>query len=346
MRRWRILLGLAISLFFLALLLRSVNLDEVLDAVGDADPRWIVPATPVFVLGIWVRAMRWRLILGPHLQLSRGDAVSLVVIGNAANNVLPVRTGEIVRALLVQRSHGGSGATTLGSIVVERTLDGLILAAFLIVTIVVAGSSDLLRGLTALAGGGFVAITFVLMALAWRPEPTSRLLLAMIAHLPSRIATPLADVAARGIAGLTLLRGPRAWGLAIGMTAVSWALEAAAYWLVGEGFGLDLSPLLYLGVAAAANLAIAAPSTAGGIGPFEFFVRETVVVFGSSSAAATVQATAYALAVHIFVLVPLSIVGLLLLWQRQLGVGTLLGGPMGDDPDAEGRPAEGSEVQL
>ena len=343
MGRWRILLGFAISAIFIVLLLRSVDLGEVVDAISEADPGWLLLAAPIYALGIWTRAMRWRLILWPHLQLRRGDAASLVVIGNAANNVLPARTGEIVRALLVQRSHGGSGATTLGSIVVERALDGLVLSGFLIATIAVAGSSDFLRGLAIIAGGGFVAVTLVLMALVWRPESTSRALLGAIGRLPARVSSPLAAVAVRGIAGLTLLRGPRAWSLAVGMTVVSWSLEAATYWLVGEAFGLGLNPLLYLGVAGAANLAIAAPSTAGGIGPFEFFARETVVVFGSSTAAATAQATAYALAVHVFVLLPLSVIGLGLLWQRN-SVGTLLGATLPVDTTSDAPSDTRSEV--
>ena len=252
MGRWRIIVGIAVSAIFLALLLVSVDRGEVVDAIADANPWWFLAATPVYVLAIWVRAMRWRLILRPHLALKRTDAASLVVIGNAANNVLPARTGELVRALLVQRSYGGSGATALGSIVVERALDGLVLAAFLIVTIVLAGSSDFLRGLAALGGAAFVVATIVLMALAWRPDATSRLLLRVIALLPARISGPIGGIAGRVFAGLTLLRGPRAWSAAVAMTVVSWALEAATYWLIGEAFGLGLDPVLYLGVCGAA----------------------------------------------------------------------------------------------
>ena len=60
-------------------------------------------------------------------------------------------------------------------------------------------------------------------------------------------------------------------------------------------------------------------STAGGIGPFEFFAREVLVVFGATSAVAT----AYALALHALILIPVVIAGLLLLWRNHLGVGVL-----------------------
>ena len=55
--------------------------------------------------------------------------------------------------------------------------------------------------------------------------------------------------------GLAVLRDPRLGALLLIATTAAWGLEAAAYWLVGEGFGLGLAPALYLGLCGAANLA-------------------------------------------------------------------------------------------
>ena len=64
----------------------------------------------------------------------------------------------------------------------------------------------------------------------------------------------------------------------------------------------------------AANLAIAAPSTAGGIGPFEYFAREVAVVYGATVTAAT----AYALVLHAVLLGPVVLLALILVWRRHL----------------------------
>jgi uncharacterized membrane protein YbhN (UPF0104 family) len=129
---------------------------------------------------------------------------------------------------------------------------------------------------------------------------------------------------------------------------LSWLLEAATYWLVGEAFGLALNPWLYIGVAGAANLAISAPSAAGGIGPFEFFAREILVVFGAGVAAAT----AYALVLHALLIVPTTFAGLALLWREQIGLSTLrrqaaaeatAEAPDPEAPAASERPARATE---
>ena len=315
----RAAVGIAGSAVFLLLLLRQVDLGEVGDAFSEVTWGWVLLAALPFAAGLWVRALRWRIVLRSSVELGAAEATSLVVIGYAANNLLPVRAGEVVRAVLVERATGAARMLVLGTIVVERIFDGLVLALFLAVALTLEGSNDTLRLLALLASFGFIALTLVLAWLAAAPRQAAAWLIGMLRLVPTRIRPRARVWLGSFLGGLGQLRGVRAWSLVAGTTALSWGLEAASYWLVGEAFGLGLDPWLYLGVAGAANLAIAAPSTAGGIGPFEVFARETLVVFGVSSAVGT----AYALALHALILVPVVVIGLLLLWQRHLGPAVL-----------------------
>jgi uncharacterized protein (TIRG00374 family) len=315
----RALLGLLVSALFLVLLLRQVDLGEVWNSLRGVEWPWLVAAAVPFALGLWLRALRWRLVLRSSVELRQGEATSLVVIGYAANNLLPVRAGEVVRAVLVEQQHGGSQMQVLGTIVVERIFDGLVLALFLAVVLATAGGNDVLQLLALGMGLGFVVAAAVLAWIAAAPEKANRWLVRLLGVVPTRVRPEARRWLRSFMAGLGQLRGLRRWTAVLLATAGSWGLEAMAYWLIGEGFGLGFDPWLYLGVAGAANLAIAAPSTAGGIGPFEFFAREVLVVFGATSAVAT----AYALALHALILLPVVIAGLVLLWKNQLGVGVL-----------------------
>ncbi len=316
-RAW---IGIVVSVAFLALLFWRVERSEVWEALRGVEPVWFLPAAVFLAAALWVRAMRWRTILHPSIQISTADAGSLVVIGYAANNVLPMRTGEVVRALLLRRRHGGSAMTALGTIVAERIFDGLVLALLLALTIAIAGGTGTVRVLALLMGLAFLVATLLLLLLATRPAPARGLARRALGFAPERLRGRVHDAADRFLGGLTQLRGFRAWSSVLLLSVLSWVLEAACYWMVGLAFGLDLSPPLYLAIAAAANLAIAAPSTAGGIGPYEFFAREVAVFFG----VATGLATAYALVLHLFVLLPVALAGLFLLWRQHLGVGTLV----------------------
>lgn len=294
--------------------------DEFASALRDLQPAWLVAAWAVYLAALWTRAWRWRLVLSPHLALPPRDAFALMVIGYAANNVLPVRAGELLRAGLLQRERGAAWSVGLGTIVVERIVDGLVLAVFLAGTIAVAGGSGVLRTL-ALAGAGAFLLAGALIALLAARGGGARALTAAALRLLPAVLRDRVERWGRGFRdGLTALRGWRIWTAVVALSALSWALESAMYWLTGLALGLELHPLLYLGVCGAANLAIAAPSTAGGIGPFEFFAREVAVAFGATAAVAT----AYALVLHVVLLAPVTVLGLILLWRREGGLRSLL----------------------
>lgn len=316
----RVLLGLVVSVIFVTLLLRQVALSELRDAFSDAQFGWLVAGFAIYLGALWLRGLRWRLMLRESTVLSTNDATALVIIGYAANNVLPVRVGELVRAQLLSDRHGADRLSALGTIVAERILDGLVLSLFLAGTIALAGGNETLRLLAMAMGTGFVVLTVGLFLLGpWLvSEPAKGLQLLKFA--PKRVREFMESRASRFVYGLATVRERSAWAAVLGITIASWTVEAAMYWLVGIGFGLELSPLLFLGVCGAANLAIAVPSTSGGIGPFEFFAREVVVVFGVT----TVAGTAYALALHALLLIPIVILGLMLLWQRHISFRSLL----------------------
>ena len=319
MRHARTWIGLGVSALCLVLLLARVDRDELLDAMREVRPAWLLPALALLAAALWARAARWAVILRPVHPISTRDAASLLVIGYAANNVLPARAGEVVRSVLFQRRHGGSAVTALGTIVVERVFDGAVLAVVLAAALASGTSSGPLRALALLAGAGFAALLLGLAALSTWPGPVRGLINGVLALAPGGLRPRVESLAARFLDGLVPVRGLRTWGVVVALTSGSWALEAACYWMVGEAFGLGLSPWEYAGICAAANLAIAAPSTSGGIGPYEFFAREVAVALGVAGA----LATAYALVLHAVVLIPVALAGVVLLWREQLGLRTL-----------------------
>lgn len=332
MRPFRIAVGLGISALFLVLLLRSVDMQELLDSLRGLSPWWIMISLALFGASVWTRAQRWAAILRPLVSLRQTEAASLMTIGLAANNVLPARTGEIVRAVLLKRQRGVSGFAVLATIIVERILDGLVLAIFLAATIALAGGTNVLRLFATLVGGAFLGLTLLIALMALRPATGQWLTAFGLRFVPGRLRPRINGWAQRFLSGLTPMDTPRAWVTVTGLTTLSWTLEALSSWAVGEAFGLDLGIGIYFGVCGAANLSMAAPSTSGGIGPYEYFAREVLGAFGVAAA----TGTAYALVLHATILVPVAVVGLFLLWKQDLGLRTLAATDMGDMDDVDG----------
>src|SRR5262249_51405131 len=70
-------------------------------------------------------------------QLSRkrgGIVLEAFIVGFAANYLLPARLGELFRADYLKRISGLPRTAALGSIAVERTIDGLTVVALLVLS--------------------------------------------------------------------------------------------------------------------------------------------------------------------------------------------------------------------
>ena len=100
---WQLWLGIAITTLFIAVLLYRVRLEEVILTVRQANYLFVVPAIGIYFVAIYFRALRWRYILSPLERIPVKTLFVVVIIGYTANNLLPARLGEIVRAYYLAR---------------------------------------------------------------------------------------------------------------------------------------------------------------------------------------------------------------------------------------------------
>ena len=99
-----VFVGIAISGALLFLALRDVHPTEVAHAISQARTVWLIPMGAVLMSDLWIRALRWRILLSPAVPRSPAATVwqlaKLEAIGLAINNVLFLRIGELARAYL------------------------------------------------------------------------------------------------------------------------------------------------------------------------------------------------------------------------------------------------------
>ena len=345
----RTLLGSAISAVFIVLFLRNTEFSGVADAFREVDIALILSGIGIYFIGIYFRAWRWHYLLRPIKAVPAYKLFPIVAIGFGTNNVLPFRTGEVVRAHVLNRRHGVSRAAGLSSIFLARVFDGMMLTIFLCVGVaasLVSFQGMAYAGDVLLAGMGFlifgVSAAFVLLyGIATHPDTAERVTRRLLAGIPFLQARGGGWIAAL-ISGIGAVPDRRLFTAAVWTSAVAWGLEAFTYYLVGEGFGLDQPFPVYLLIAAAANIIISAPSTAGGVGPFEWATKEVLLIYLVTANAAGVapeeRAIAYAAALHGLILIPIAIVGLISLWFFHVPLGRLVRGREIPPGDAAGQP--------
>jgi len=306
----RTAIGLLVALPLLGLAFLRTDLGETADALGEAEYSLIAPAMALLALAFWLQAVRWRFLMKPLSDVPASRLFPVLLIGHLGNALLPLRGGEILRALVLKRREGVSRMATLGTLAVERALDGLALVGLLVISMAFVQTNDGLWGLVIAGAVIFGGATAALFAVAFRPERSAEIAEIFISRAPRRWRNSLRTWLESFVTGTHVLRTLGGVGAVLMTTAWFWAIVVLVYLIVGEAFHLHEGIGTYVLVTAAANLSVSVPSSQGGVGPFEFFVRQTLVFAG----VATPVATAYAVALHAVLLIPMISLGLVSLW--------------------------------
>ena len=95
------------------------------------DGKWLIAGVAVYLAAIGLRCLRWGILLRATGSVKWRHAAEALVTGFAANYVLPGRVGELFRADYARRVFNMSRFTALGTIVVERVCDGVVLVCAL-----------------------------------------------------------------------------------------------------------------------------------------------------------------------------------------------------------------------
>ena len=325
-KRARIILGTVATVFFLWLALRNVDISAVGDALQTANYIYLIPAAFCTVAGFCLRALRWSYILQPTKPVSFARLFPVMMVGFAANNLLPARVGEFVRAFLTGSRENISRSSALATIVVERVCDGLTLLTLMTVTLFlfpVPLTDSTLQAVMVVATVVFSVAAVILLGLILFP---TRILVPVrfgTRRLPARFAERADALINSFLDGLQLLREPRALLGLSGMSIGIWALEAASFGFVLRAFPLGLSIGEWLAASifllVFVNLGIMVPSVPGYIGTYQFFATLALSAFNVNAD----YAFGLAVVAHTMQYTLITGIGLISLWRLGLRIGNM-----------------------
>ena len=307
------LFQLAITAAFLGLVAWRVDLNHVLTPIREADLRWIALAMLIFPLTRPIDVLRWRLYLARVGRVPYLGLLGAFLVGNLANNVLPLRVGDLVKIQIVANRHGLSRAGLITSRAVESVIDGVTFVIMVVLGLAllgaVAGSAPLLWALVGASLLGLAAAVLVGRLLP-REAPASRL----VTRLPARLRALIDDSWPKVLDGLETMRDLRLFSITLALNFASWFVQTLAFFLFGLAFGLDLPFIVYLGVTIAANVVTDVPITFQNFGTYEIVMLEFLALQG----VAREDAFSYALTTHVLSNLWVIVLGLAAMWLMRL----------------------------
>jgi glycosyltransferase 2 family protein len=237
---------------------------------------------------------------------------SVIVIGYMANNILPLRAGELVRSYVLSTRTGMRKTSILATIAVERLFDGLTMLLFILVASIFIGLTDQLEAVTLIAGAVFGVLVIVLVFLT-TASARELLIARLLPILPTVIRARAERMMESVFSGLSVLRRRNDLIVISGVSITAWLFEASMYLVIAIGFGLEVGIAAILLVTAVANLATLIPSSPGYVGPFEAGVLLALV------GAIGIQrelALSFAIVVHAALYLPVTLWGLGYWWRE------------------------------
>lgn len=295
----RLWIGIAITVATLALAARGVDFRTLVRDMARADlPLLIGLSFPIYLLTLWVRALRWRHLTNPVCDASRGALFRATSVGALANNVFPLRIGEVVRAFYLSRETTGGRAAIFGTVVLERGIDGVAVIAMALLIFGARGGPDagaLAVGIPLLAGAALPLAGVVWLRVA--PDQVVRVVHAALRVLGGRGSASVERLIRHMAEGLGSLQGGRhLWWIAW-HTVLIWTVLGVAPFLVAmRALGIDLGSIerqvsAAFVTLAAVGIAVALPSAPGFLGPYHLAIREALRRFGVTEELALALAT-------------------------------------------------------
>ena len=324
MRRWSLLvIGPLISIVALVMILRRIDFAHFVEALSEIQPFWLAPIIPLYVIAISIRGVRWQLMLYPVKAVRWRVTTSVIFLGLMANNLLPARLGELVRAFALSSREQLGTAFSLASIAAERIFDGLALLVIFWVTATLtqfpAQLEETLSRVAWAVGSVFLlAFAFVLTA-RLAPGFVERLVSRATAWLPERVSTRSLELLRSALRALAFLRADRRMLFFVLLTLAVWLVEGVVLWLATLAFGIDPDLRLAYFTLVLIGFSVAVPSAPGYVGVFEAGVVLAFAAFGIGREVAL----SYAVVVHGLQFAVIGAGGLISLHALGLSFGSL-----------------------
>jgi glycosyltransferase 2 family protein len=242
---------------------------------------WIIGALGLATLALFLRSIRWRILLQSQAPVDVPTAFWATSAGYFGNNFLPARAGEVVRSMMVSNRAGLGKLFVLTTALSERIVDAITLILI---------SSVVLLTLSARPGWfeqaarpfGIIGVCGALMiAILPKLEGTLRYALSRL-PFPEAIREKLRHIMEQILVGIRSFHHPARLVKFVSLTLVIWLIDGITTILGMHSLGMSCSlPIAFL-LMTGLGLGSALPSTPGYVGIYQFVAVSVLVPFGFS----------------------------------------------------------------
>lgn len=315
--------GLAVSVFFMTLLLRKMDVNQLGAAICSADYRFVLLAIACTFFSYFLRTVRWRYLLISEKNIPLSSLYPATIIGYMANNLLPARLGEFIRAYVLAEREGLETPTVFASLVIDRLFDGFTVLLILVLTLFTLRlPQGMAAAESALKVGGLVtfllylAVLLFLFLMKRRTAGTLSLVERLLKPFPGSLSRRLIPLLGSFVQGIRLSPRPDHIAAMVFSSLLIWAFAVLPVDMILRGFGVQLPMTASMFILVLLVFAVMVPASPGYIGTYHYACFRGLSLFGIPPA----TAISIALVIHGTSFFPVVIAGFFHLWGGRVSL--------------------------
>jgi uncharacterized membrane protein YbhN (UPF0104 family) len=278
---------------------------------------WLVAAAVIFdICGYAVQGFRWTWLVRPLGRLGTIRATQAVYAGLFTNEILPLRTGEVVRIFLVSRWLSTNFMAVVPSVAVERVLDGIWLFAGIGLTALFVRLPQNLMDGADILGAIMLGATAAFVFLVLRKQQNPDLFKPPSGPAPLRFFVSTIRRLSGGIRNIGI--GPNLF-IAFGASAFILVFQILSFWLVMAACGISNSLWIGAAVYLIVHFGTAIPNAPSNAGSYQFFTVLGLSLFGIDKTAAA----GFSVLVFLILTIPLWALGLMAINRTGLSLSSI-----------------------
>lgn len=318
-----LVIGLSISVILIWFLFRNINLAELMTALETANYYWLIPNAILIVLTMYQRAYRWHFMIAPIKRVKFKNLMAATCIGFMANNVLPLRLGEFVRAYsLAAQDKDIPKSASLANIFVERLVFDLVALLLIFGAVIyfapIEFDESMRLGLYVTIAIALIGIA-VMFVMASRPEKVGIILTRYLFFLPDGIKDSIKGIVHKFSQGLAFITDLKSVTWVSIQTLFIWILMGLSNYFVFIAFDFHVPLDASFVVLVVVSVSILVPSSPGFVGVYHAGAVWSLMAYGISKE----EALSCALVLHATQYVIVTFMGFYYLRKEHLSLKTL-----------------------
>ncbi len=281
------ILALSVTVLFLVLIFYKIDWLKLLETFKTFNFKYLWIIAPLYYLTLYLRGIRWKALLMDDKKYSSYHLGAVFTVGSMLNIFLPARAGDIYRAYYLGENKNESKMKIFGSIILERTEDGISVFLILLTAILFyCKNNPVITGLAYTIGFIFIGsmLAFYLIfkfnkineICNYFIKISDKLKLTSISHLIEK----LKKHAISFMDGFGVLDNFWLTAKSAILSIILWGIECYVAYLIISSFNLNLPFSSALFVLSLISFSTMLPSTSVFLGPYQYAYIIALSIYG------------------------------------------------------------------